>query len=391
VELVTEILGSEPEAANRPGPVDQVPPLHWAALNGHTAVCQLLLDSGAAINQLGGDHWSAALHWAACRGQVGTMTLLVRRGADFMSLRDQQGYLPIHIAAQHGQTFALLYLLAAARTGHVDVPDLHGRSPLIWAAYRGHDEAIQVLLDEGAQPAIKDKSGSSALHWASAKGCAQVIRLLLAAGADPHDPDGEGKSSIDHAREKRWPWFDALLKDFGVSSGTKSTTDLESGELVASTGERRWLPERLFRPLLDERSLKLVLGRVVPPITFLTCFYVACYAFNFVIGIALAIAISGGCQGLYMLLLPKSRHNDPKVPVLNSVHYTINAALAAIAILVFAPLQTSSIFFIGLLLMNIGVASVLLYKAQANDPGRVGKPKSDEERHKVNYVRGFLI
>lgn len=387
LEQVQAALQHNPHAAGLANPVDQVPPLHWAALNGHTAVCELLLDSGAPVNQLGGDHWSTALHWAACRGQIGVMALLIRRGADVTGLRDQQGYLPIHIAAQHGQTFALLFLLSSVRSGHVDVVDLHGRTALIWASYRGHDEAVGALIHEGASCSHKDRSGCTALHWASIKGVPRAVRLLIAAGGDPYDIDGDGKSSVDHAREKRWPWFEAIMKESGHSMGQPTRIyDLETGLIAPEPVKNtpRWLPQRLFRPLLDERGLRLLLGRVLPPITTVLCFYVAAYAFNLIVGLTIVMAILGGCRGLYFVLLPTASMHDNKVPILNSIHYTVNMLGIMVSLAVLLPSQTSNpLTVIPISFLSLA-SSIMLYKTQTADAGRVGKPKSEEERHSVS-------
>lgn len=379
-----ELIAADPACVNKPGPVDHVPALHWAALNGHIELCRLLLNEGAMINQLGGDQWSTALHWAACRGQVGVMALLLQRGADYMALRDQQGYLPIHIAAQHGQTFSLLFLIAASRQSIIDCTDLHGRTALIWAAYRGHDEAVKVLLEEGSQVTLKDRSGNTALHWATIKGCAQVIKLLLEADADPFDTDGEGKSSIDYAKEKRWPWFDQILSSAGHSSRLKAVSaavDLESGAMLPV--KSRWLPQRLFRPILDERTLKLLFGRILPPFVIIGCLYVGAYAMNPIIGFALVLALALASRGLFLLLLPSSPPQDPKVPFLNTFHHTINTTAAVITMTVFLPARTSSVALCWTIVILDVIVTCLLIKAQTLDPGRVGKPKSDDERRNV--------
>jgi ankyrin repeat protein len=41
-----------------------LPPLHWAALSGKSAVCSLLLENGACLETRAGPQQSTALHWA---------------------------------------------------------------------------------------------------------------------------------------------------------------------------------------------------------------------------------------------------------------------------------------------------------------------------------------
>lgn len=391
LDSVKSAISENPEAMNTPGPIDQVPPLHWAALNGHLEVCRYLLESGAAVNQLGGDQWSTALHWAACRGQIGVMSVLIEKGADFTSLRDQQGYLPIHIAAQHGQTFSLLYLISLSKKEMINVPDLNGRTPLIWASYRGHDEVTFVLLGEGASVDQKDRSGSTALHWASIKGNAVIVKQLLAAGANPHEPDEDGKSAIDLAKEKAWPWINQVLKETGHRPVTdrqqQQTADLESGLLQERKQPRKWLPERFFKPLLDDSSLKFLLGRILPPLIALVFFYVVAYSFNIFVGIGLGLLLIGAARALYFLIQPVSDlQHDKSLAVLNSLHHTVLVLSSLVNIFVFIPSGTSAKITLGVIqICSIGVI-YLLVLVEKMDAGRIGQPKSEEELHSVRIM-----
>jgi palmitoyltransferase len=377
VEGVRRVLEARPELASSPGEADQVPPLHWAALNGHQAVCGLLLEQGAAVNQLGGAQWSSALHWACCRGHAGVASLLVRHGADFRQLRDQQGYLPIHIAAQNGQPYTLLYL-AALPSADVDAADLHGRTALIWAAYRGHVEVCQVLLGEGAAIEAKDRSGYTALLWAVIKGNAQIARLLLQAGADPAEPDGDGRSCADWQREKRWPWYDDLMLGVGRRPLAADPSLLEAGEGRLRAARRRWQ--------LDEGLQRCLLGRVLPPVATLLCVYVASYSINLVVGILLVVLISGASRAAYLLFRPagsfaqKDALSAKDLPILNSIHHALVGIGAVVNSFLFLPASA------GLPLLNLAIPfaaaaiSWLLHRASVSDPGRIAKPRSEEGR-----------
>ncbi len=48
---------------------DDMTPLHYAALNGHTEVAKVLLAAGASVNAT--DEWNRTpLHWAGYNGHV---------------------------------------------------------------------------------------------------------------------------------------------------------------------------------------------------------------------------------------------------------------------------------------------------------------------------------
>lgn len=381
LEGVRRVLEAKPELVSCPGEADQVPPLHWAALNGHVDACELLLQHNAAINQLGGAQWSSALHWACCRGHVGVASLLIRHGADFRQLRDQQGYLPIHIAAQNGQPYALLYL-AALPSADVDATDLHGRTALIWAAYRGHVEVCQVLLGEGASIDSKDRSGYTALLWAVIKGNAQIARLLLQAGADPAEPDGDGRSCADWQREKRWPWYDDLMLGFGRKPLADNPSLLENGERRSVATKRRWQ--------LDESLQRCLLGRVLPPLATFLCVYVASHSVNLIIGILLVILISGASRAAYLLFRPqkspfakKDAFSEKDLPILNSIHHTLIVIGAVVNSFLFIP-ATSGLPLLNLFILVSAIAiCFLLHQSSVSDPGRIAKPRSEDERRAI--------
>ena len=67
------------------------------------------------------------------------------------------------------------------------------------AAERGQHDAVQVMLDLGADPCAADETGRTALHAAAAEGQLGVIELLLGVGADPSARDAEGRSALDLA------------------------------------------------------------------------------------------------------------------------------------------------------------------------------------------------
>lgn len=63
----------------------------------------------------------------------------------------------------------------------INTRDYCGNTPLHWAAFRGHDRCLQVLLGAGADPSITDNSGRLALHDAASRGYTRCLKLLLLA------------------------------------------------------------------------------------------------------------------------------------------------------------------------------------------------------------------
>ncbi|KAL8896422.1 MAG: hypothetical protein Q9192_003102 [Flavoplaca navasiana] len=66
----------------------------------------------------------------------------------------------------------------------VDVFDSWGRTPLMWAAWRGDSASVAILLDHGADPHATSFDGNSVLIYATYGGSLDCMSLILSTGAD---------------------------------------------------------------------------------------------------------------------------------------------------------------------------------------------------------------
>lgn len=113
-------------------------------------------------------------------GHLAAVKLLLKGGADVHALNKWRET-PLLTAANHGQSGAVEALIAA----HADPCKCTdtGWSPLSIAAYKGHDEVVRLLLEDGA-PTEEDDPTLSALLQAATKGLPDTVELLLRYGAD---------------------------------------------------------------------------------------------------------------------------------------------------------------------------------------------------------------
>uniref|UniRef100_A0A8U8C894 Uncharacterized protein n=1 Tax=Geospiza parvula TaxID=87175 RepID=A0A8U8C894_GEOPR len=140
------------------------------------------------------------LHAAASGGNVECLNLLLSSGAD-LRRRDKFGRTPLHYAAANGSYQCTVTLVTAGAT--VNEADGKGCTALHYAAasdtYRraeahsGPSEeeplkesrlkeaffCLEFLLDNGADPSLRDKQGYTAVHYAAAYGNRQNLELLL--------------------------------------------------------------------------------------------------------------------------------------------------------------------------------------------------------------------
>lgn len=116
---------------------------------------------------------------------------------------------------------------------NVDIPDANGRTALEWAAARGDERAVTMLLSYGAEPNIMDKKLNTPLTLASNQNQTVCVRLLLEAGAipDPQLPPGIkfGSPLNCAARNASDPLLLKTLLDFNANieaSGVDGVTPL---------------------------------------------------------------------------------------------------------------------------------------------------------------------
>lgn len=90
---------------------------------------------------------------------------------------------PVADAAMRGQVDAVQALLA--RGADVNVPQGDGMTALHWAAERGDEALVRLLLDAGAEASATTRNGNyTPLHLAARSGDAVIVKALLDAGAD---------------------------------------------------------------------------------------------------------------------------------------------------------------------------------------------------------------
>ncbi len=175
-------------------------------------VLRALLKHGAAVDARGGAEKATPLCAAVRKHQHTKVGILLGAGAT-PGLADAKGETPLYIAALRADADMCRQLLRAGAP--VDIGRAEGEiSPLLGVMQAAHagrlpqseaDTVAQVLMEAGAQVAVKDAGGNTLLHYASPA----LVHRLLAAGLAPDAANHLGQTPLFACKDRAV--VDALL------------------------------------------------------------------------------------------------------------------------------------------------------------------------------------
>ena len=166
--------------------------LHYAASYASVEVIQLLLDAHCDL-ELQDRNGCTAMQLALSSRRVGIVKKLLDAHCD-PNLKDNDGRTALHYAVHKDNVDAVKWLLDA----HCDLnlKDNDGRTALHYAVHNGYEVrypyrtskgnagVAKLLLDAHCDPNLKDKNGWTALHSAARIDALNAIEVLLDKGAD---------------------------------------------------------------------------------------------------------------------------------------------------------------------------------------------------------------
>ncbi|EMR87690.1 putative ankyrin repeat-containing protein [Botrytis cinerea BcDW1] len=154
--------------------------LQAASYYGREVVVKLLLEAKADVNAQGG-HYGNALQAASYKGNEAVVKLLLEAKAD---VHTQGGYFGNALqAASYKGHEAVVKLLLDTDEVEIDSTDNDGQTSLSWAAENGHEAAITLLLNQGADINRVDRNGWSALQIAALNNRENIELLLVSHNA----------------------------------------------------------------------------------------------------------------------------------------------------------------------------------------------------------------
>ena len=194
-------------------------PLYVASVGGFASIVGLLVEEGARTDVVvpGGQ---SALYKAAGKGRDDIVDLLLRYGADASVGRGRYGETAIYKAAWYNKlevvevlikfeadvnirnsqkmksyravSEKLLHGFVAGLSNDHAIMNAWGKSPIHAAAYQGHEEMVQILLQSRVELEVTGNDGITPIYLAAQQKHGGVVHLLLNAGAqletEKHDP-----------------------------------------------------------------------------------------------------------------------------------------------------------------------------------------------------------
>jgi hypothetical protein len=134
--------------------------------------------------------------------------------------------------------------LLVEKGAELEPKDNKGRTPLCWAAAKGYEAVVRLLLaKDGVDPDSKDEHSRTPLWYAAANEREAVVRLLLAkGGVDPDSKDSSGWTPLSRAARKGNPNVVKLLfEKYG-----KNGIAIREGDLAIATPPTADRPSRII-------------------------------------------------------------------------------------------------------------------------------------------------
>ncbi|XP_067618406.1 uncharacterized protein [Eurosta solidaginis] len=224
-------------------------PIHIAAREGYKDTVEFFLSKGLSINELGTAN-QTLLHYAAIEGRLEVVKYLIAQGAD-VNAKDTNGLTPIHIAANFGykdfieillkngavynsidklcrrplemtSNKGVINLLASTEKlfeavkrnsssevenyiksgAFVNAKNANSVTPLYYAAWKGYDRVVNILLQNKANPNVVGNKGFTPLHYAAKFSHLNVVKALLSYGAVYNAVSDTGKTPSDFTVDK---------------------------------------------------------------------------------------------------------------------------------------------------------------------------------------------
>jgi ankyrin repeat protein len=181
---------------------------------------------------------------------------LIGAGAD-LETRDIVSRTPLHWAAYRGHTESANTLIEAG--ADLEARDSGAWTPLHYAAANDHPEAAKALVEAGADLEARTRYGKTPLHYAAANDHTEAAKALIEAGADLEARTRYGKTSLHWAAYLGHTEAAKAL----IEAGADPLTGFGSIEEMKYffSGDISWAPEEAIQRMKKRERARGAFGR----------------------------------------------------------------------------------------------------------------------------------
>lgn len=168
-------------------------PLHNAAFAGNKEIIALLIPAYATLDIVDWALYTPLFY--AIVNNPSVVSFLIESGAQ-TNLVNRNDTSSLHLAAEFNSPVMQLLIDHGAKE-HINSQNIQGRTPLHMAAYFKNNEAVNILLENGANPNIPDSHHRTPIFYTSENPL--ITKTLLAKNADVNIHDARGTTSLMYA------------------------------------------------------------------------------------------------------------------------------------------------------------------------------------------------
>lgn len=140
-------------------------------------VANFLLTQRSVKVELRNAQGESPLMIAAIKGHLGLAQRLIQRGAEV----NKTGWTPLHYAASRAEPDSVeMARLLLEHHAYIDAESPNRSTPLMLAAMYGHANVVRLLLEEGADPSLRNEQGLSAIDFARRADRGDLADLIAA-------------------------------------------------------------------------------------------------------------------------------------------------------------------------------------------------------------------
>lgn len=137
-------------------------PLHYASFRGNIIIASLLIENGAIITEECNIGLNM-LHFAAQGNQPSSLVFFKERYNLSIRSKDKKGNTPLHWAALNGKVTSLVFLLQWEP--NINETNAEGHTALHLAVKKKNNKIIKKLLQNGADPSLRDKANKTCIDY----------------------------------------------------------------------------------------------------------------------------------------------------------------------------------------------------------------------------------